>query len=144
MRATPSSVAFCRIQSIFSPRAMPCASVSAQRRFAIDLAHGADFRGDRAFGQRRERRVVLAAIAIEQDQRMAALQAQHARDMLAGLFRQQHFVAGSQRLVDMNAGNAHDWYLGLDSGDRARDALRSRHRPCKSISSGVITYGGMK
>ena len=27
MRATPSSVAFCRIQSIFSPRAMPCSRV---------------------------------------------------------------------------------------------------------------------
>ena len=50
---------------------------------------------------------------------MAALQAQNASDMFAGLFRQQDLAARPERLIDMDSGNAHADIVESKAGDCA-------------------------
>ena len=72
-----------------------------QRAFAI--LHGSDFENARAhgaFGQLTDLRTKLTAIAIEQDDWMAAFEAQHAYKMLAGLCGKQDFRADLKRLLE--------------------------------------------
>ncbi len=116
-QATPSSVAFCRIQSIFSPRAMPWPSVMRSRLSRSGAVAASSTRAvTERFASEAELAGVLAAVAVEQAQRMAAVQAQHARDVFAGLDRQLHFAPGAQRLRHVDAGDAHGNLRGAVMG----------------------------
>lgn len=60
-----------------------------------------------AFADGGYRGIAVVAAAVEQHERVAHGQAQHARYVFAGLRRQRHFGADGQRQIDMDADGAH-------------------------------------
>ncbi len=107
MRVTPSSVAFCTMRSMRSPRATPCNSVTSSgdsRSTAIMTQHAGDH--FLAVG-RRECRRELAALAIEQRERGTGLEAKHAREMFSRLGGQHDFPTRHQRCGHMDSRHAH-------------------------------------
>ena len=134
MQRTPSSVAFCSVQSMRSPRDTACTSVmpSGDSRSAGGAspdphAHAVAFDRDDLAAE-------VAAGAVEQRERRAGPQPQHARDVIGRRFRQRDLRAGRERLVGVDAVQSH-----VAASMPSRAVATSR-----SISSGVITYGGMK
>jgi len=81
MQLTPSSVAFCSTQSIFSPRAMACARVMRSGDSALtSVAVSRSTRAPRLPVSTIPRAIVLA-IAVEQHQFVADGEAQDAQEM---------------------------------------------------------------
>ena len=131
---TPSSVAFCNVQSMRSPRETACTSVMRSGDSGSPAVL-APTRTLHAIARHREDLApILAAAAVERDDRRAFAQPQHARDVIGRRLGQRQVRVRCQWLADVNARQSH---VAISMPSRAVMTRRS-------ISSGVITYGGMK
>ena len=104
MRATPSSVAFCTMKSMRSPRGMHCTSVTASgdsrsisRPSPTAAAHSRTAHARHGAGK-------FQAVAGEQYEGIAAARAQHLGEMSGGGGRQLDDAAGAQCSLDVDAG----------------------------------------
>ena len=131
---TPSSVAFCSVQSMRSPRETACTSVMRSGDSGRPAGLDADPYQHAVTGHGEDLAAVLAAGAVERDDGRAFTQAQHPGDVIGGGFRQLQVGVGCQRLADVHARQSH---VAARMPSRAVMTRRS-------ISSGVITYGAMK
>ncbi len=103
--ATPSSVAFCTVKSIFSLEDTPCTSVTRKRRLALERpvrehvhAHAQALDGGDAPG-------ILAAAPVEQRDFLARAQPQHVHRVVRGVVGQQRDAARAQIFLGMEARN---------------------------------------
>ena len=92
-------------------------------------------------GGRAQRRREFAAAAVEQRQRIAGAQAQHAHRVDRRRLGQLDLHAARQRQVDVGAWGGHRLRR---SAARAGSIAAAATSTMRSISAGVITYGGMK
>ena len=151
MRVTPSSVAFCTMRSMRSPRATPCSSVTCSgdsRSIGVMLAHAGR---DLLAGRRPSVAAYSPPAPLNSVSACAGFEAQHAREMLAGLRRASTMSrAGGERArarrcgsgaceLDAFAGDAREQFdlLGCDDvrrhevdrgAERADRARRVRAR----------------
>ncbi len=125
---TPSSVAFCITRSMRSPRETPWASVSEQRRLALQRALGADRDRHAAAGEGLDARGELAAGTVEERQLLAHAQPQHPQHVVGGGAGELHARAGGKRRLHEHAAQAH----ASSMPSRATSTMRS-------ISCGVTT-----
>ena len=139
-RRRPSSVAFCRIQSIFSPRAMPCSSVmrsgdslsTARARRAISTS-------TLALADARDARVVVVAVAVEQHAGIAdaagAARAPGARPR----------PRAARRVAPVASGGIDDGRGSRASGDGLVDGgARWSSRQQLQAASSSMQYGGIQ
>ena len=99
----------------------------AERAFAVlGLGRFEHARGHGALGERGELGLVLIAAAVEEPQRMAAIEAQNPGEVLAGLHRKLDFAARAKRLRHVDAGDAHGRLRGGEGQPRPRARARGR------------------
>jgi hypothetical protein len=79
----------------------------SQRRFVVDRTRTDDRGFDAAFGHGKQARVVVVAVAVEQDAGFAFAHAQHAHQVAACVLRQVHARAGHERRIDEDASESH-------------------------------------
>ena len=129
MRVTPSSVAFCTMRSMRSPRAMPCSSVICERRLALDgVCAPARAPAPSCRCARRARRRIRRPAPLNKREWRARLEAQHARQMFARLRGQHDLGAVGERAGHVDSRQAH-----------ASSMPSVATRASSSISSGAMT-----
>ena len=126
--ATPSSVAFCTTRSMRSARAMPCTSVNASGDSARAAAVPATSTSTVSRPKTRDPRGIVLAVAIEERQGIACLEAEDPTDVSRGRAFERDAGACGQRRVDVDADQAH----AASTAPLAMPASQS-------ISSGVMT-----
>ncbi len=105
-----------------------------KRRLALGAVLLADHDRDRIVVYRMDAGGVLTALAVEDDERIADPQAQHAHHVAGSAAGELDARLRGERRFDVDARQSH---VARSMPSRATSAMRS-------ISCGVTTYGGMK